>query len=295
MVENDDAPGPDFLCVGMGKSGTGWIYDQCQHHPAFWMPPFKEIHYLDREYPRRIAKKILGMSREMANEKRLKRGKRGLEDRDMTFIYETQDARYQPMDLERYARMFRFKGDQLSGDVTPSYSDLSEEVIGRVMARFPAMKVILLVRDPVARAWSHFCMHYRGDRVEAEQLLDPDKFRELLRESRVFRTGSPARIARKWLLHVPRDQFRYYFFEDLSSDPAKIRREFMIFLGADPDVAVLFDAAHNKKAGKSKLELKDEIRAILVEHFADELVASAEFFGSHARNWPSQYGLAVPA
>lgn len=45
------AEGPDFLCIGMGKAGTGWLYDQCAHHPDFWMPPIKEIHYLDREQP----------------------------------------------------------------------------------------------------------------------------------------------------------------------------------------------------------------------------------------------------
>ena len=39
--------GPDFICIGMQKAGTGWAYDQLQYHPDFWMPPVKEIHYLD--------------------------------------------------------------------------------------------------------------------------------------------------------------------------------------------------------------------------------------------------------
>jgi hypothetical protein len=43
--------GPDFICIGMQKAGTGWLFDQLQYHPDFWMPPIKEIHYLDRDPP----------------------------------------------------------------------------------------------------------------------------------------------------------------------------------------------------------------------------------------------------
>src|SRR5215469_17740999 len=43
--------GPDFICIGMPKAGTGWLYDQLSHHPDFWMPPVKELHYLHRPVP----------------------------------------------------------------------------------------------------------------------------------------------------------------------------------------------------------------------------------------------------
>ena len=38
---------PDFLCVGAQKAGTSWLYRQLELHPDFWMPPVKELHYLD--------------------------------------------------------------------------------------------------------------------------------------------------------------------------------------------------------------------------------------------------------
>src|SRR5438093_12007205 len=38
---------PDFLCVGAQKAGTSWLYRQLEPHPDFWMPPIKELHYLD--------------------------------------------------------------------------------------------------------------------------------------------------------------------------------------------------------------------------------------------------------
>src|SRR5689334_15761196 len=42
--------GPDFLCVGAQKAGTGWLYEQLRSHPDFWMPPVKELHYFDRAW-----------------------------------------------------------------------------------------------------------------------------------------------------------------------------------------------------------------------------------------------------
>jgi hypothetical protein len=295
MVKNETAPGPDFLCIGMGKSGTKWLYDQCEHHPAFWMPPIRELHYLDREFPRRVAKNLLNVSREVANQRRIAWGKRSLEDRDMTFLHESRDARHQPMDLEHYARMFRFKGQQLSGDVTPSYSALPVELITRVVTRFPEVKVILLIRDPVARAWSHICMKHRGGSIDAGELREVDRFRAVLKKSKVLRTDSPATIASKWSSQVPRGQFRHFFFDDLVADPAKLRRDLMSFLGADPEIVLPVDPAHNKEIAKLKLQITDEIRMILVEHFAEELVASAEFFGGHAREWPRRNGVTLMA
>src|SRR5947208_16606603 len=38
---------PDFLCAGAQKGGTSWLYRQLEPQPDFWMPPVKELHYLD--------------------------------------------------------------------------------------------------------------------------------------------------------------------------------------------------------------------------------------------------------
>jgi len=35
--------GPDVICIGMEKAGTGWLYDQLAHADGAWMPPIKEL------------------------------------------------------------------------------------------------------------------------------------------------------------------------------------------------------------------------------------------------------------
>ncbi len=40
---------PDFLGIGAQKSGTTWLYQNLAAHPQVWMPPVKELHYLDHK------------------------------------------------------------------------------------------------------------------------------------------------------------------------------------------------------------------------------------------------------
>ena len=48
LLAADDTRGPDFICIGAQKAGTRWLFDQLAFHPGFWMPPVKELHYLNR-------------------------------------------------------------------------------------------------------------------------------------------------------------------------------------------------------------------------------------------------------
>jgi hypothetical protein len=285
------ATGPDFVCIGMGKSGTGWLYDQLLHHPQFWMPPIKELHYLDREIPRiRTADKKLA-NRERQSYRVADESLKRLVERDIAFLEAVKAVRKQRMDLELYAGLYRFKGEQMTGDISPSYCAMDEELIARILARFQGLKIILLLRDPVARAWSHFTMKQRTDRLDEFILHDPARFRESLDKSKVFRTGAPALIVRKWRKLVPEARFRHYFFDDLVTDPVGLRRNVLTFLGADPERESALDPRHNRKGSKTKLEMSAQIKAILVEKFAEELREAATLLGGHAAQWAEKYGV----
>ena len=48
LLAAGDTRGPDFICIGAQKAGTRWLFDQLAFHPGFWMPPIKELHYLNQ-------------------------------------------------------------------------------------------------------------------------------------------------------------------------------------------------------------------------------------------------------
>ena len=163
--------GPDFICIGMAKAGTGWLFDQLKVHPDFWLPPVKELSYLSRSKPRlKAARKTHERARDRPD----------WEDRDFQFLEEAVALAREPRDIARYAALYRHKGNQKSGDITPGYGLISEDVIGEIAERLPHVKVIYLVREPIARLWSHINLFYNRDKFDAALLENTSRFADYL-------------------------------------------------------------------------------------------------------------------
>ena len=99
---------PDFLCVGVHKGGTTWLYQQLDAHPDFWMPPLKELHYFDQ----------LGRVQRASTP-------RCRDERDARFLESIKSLSAKPyLDFEHYAHLFQSKGfaellDAEYGDCPP--------------------------------------------------------------------------------------------------------------------------------------------------------------------------------
>ena len=269
---------PDFLCIGAHKGGTTWLYQQLDSHPDFWMPPFKELHYFDQ----------------LSNVERAS-SPRCRDEQDLRFLESIKNLSAKPyMDLEHYARLFEAKGSLLSGDISPNYSTLSNEVIRQVAGYFPTLKVIFLARDPVERVWSHLSMEVRYRQIEPFDVTDINEVnRNLVRRGLLLRSYPSAVVAR-WKRHVHPDRFRIYFFDDLQGNPTELRRSILRFLDADPAKrGSRAMADYNGWAGVEKLPLTDEVRSHLARFFKKELKTCAARLGGPARDWPARYGFSL--
>jgi len=284
--------GPDFICIGMGRSGTGWLFEQVRSHPDFWMPPAKEFAYLKHESTTvrpgiggRAEK--FGRKLERASSASSRLQPRDL--RDIQFLQELMAEAGNKRDLRRYVSLFRFKADALSGEITPGYCLLEPEVIAQLAVATPEARIVLLIREPLERMWSAICKRLRHGTAERVLLQHPAAFRRYLRR-RVDPHVFPTEVVAHWKRHGPALQFQWFFFEDLVRNPERTRRDILRFIGADPDKGEPC-AGENRKAGTEKVPLTGEIREIMIEAFAKELRACATFFRSYAQDWPSRYGL----
>jgi Sulfotransferase family len=269
---------PDFLCVGAQKSGTSWLYCQLALHPDFWMPPIKEIHYFDK----------------LSRNKRLYPPRRR-DERDVCFLESIKSLSTRPyIDLENYGRLFMHKGLLLSGDISPGYSTLSEEIIQRVVSCFRNLKVIFLARDPVERAWSQLSVGVRLGRIRRFDVTNIDEIIRNLRSPGLSSRSYPSKIVARWRRHVHPDLFRLYFFDDLERTPSELRSAILQFLGADPNKpSGRLRADHHTNAGKEKLQLTEKVRSHMAWFFKDELLACARELGGPAREWPARYGFSL--
>jgi hypothetical protein len=263
------------LCVGAHKAGSTWLYQQLDSHPDFWMPPIKELHYFDQ----------LGRVQRASSP-------RCRDERDLRFLERLKNLSAQPtIDLENYGRLFEPKESLLSGDISPNYSTLSNEVIRRVVGYFPNLKVIFLARDPVERVWSHLSMEVHYGQIEPFDVTDIEEVnRNLIRRGMLLRSYPSAVVAR-WKRHVHPEQFGVYFFDDLQSNPAELRRSILRFLGADPDKpSTRLTADYNSWTKMKKLPLTNKVRSHLARFFKKELKTCAVRLGGPAKDWPARYG-----
>src|SRR5881398_2660278 len=269
---------PDFLCVGVHKGGTTWLYQQLDSHPDFWMPPLKELHYFDQ---------LSRVQRSSSSRRR--------DERDNRFLESINSLSAKPyIDLEHYARLFEPKGPLLSGDISPNYSTLSNEVIRRIVGYFPNLKVMFLARDPVERVWSHLSMEVHYRQIEPFDATNIDEVnRNLFRRGMLLRSY-PSAVVVRWKRYVHPEQFRVYFFDDLQNNPAELRRSILRFLGADPDKPNgRLTADYNSWTRMKKLPLTDKVRSHLAKFFKKELKTCAARLGGPAREWPARYGFSV--
>ncbi len=290
--------GPDFICAGMPKAGTGWLFQQLYHHPDFWMSPIKEYHYFDTVFPKATILDTIRDAREDLDTFNRGRGRLGfprLTERDQLFFDDVLSCSSGGTDLDEYARLFRQKNGQLSGDITPDYCGLNELSIARIAKAFPDLKVIFLVRDPVARCWSRLQMRERRAGFLEDKLDDAERFKVWFLNAGEGLNGYQTEIFARWKAHFPEGRVRHFLFDEIARSPKKLRRKVLHFLDADAskdsgDVNPHF----NSKSRNTKIAMPDEIKKILVDHFADEIRASTHVFGPRARPWLRRYNLKLP-
>jgi hypothetical protein len=118
---------PNFFIVGAANSGTTSLYTCLNQHPQVFLPALKEPHYFAHVRP----------------------------------SYEQRYMRTYVTEQNAYLKLFRSgAGYPAIGEASPSYL-FDVEAPARIRRFLPHAKIIMLLRDPVERAHSHYLMDLR--------------------------------------------------------------------------------------------------------------------------------------
>lgn len=116
---------PNFFIVGAAKSGTTSLYEYLKASPGVFMSPVKEPHYFTSE---------LGPASK---------------------FYYCVRAEDEYLRLFKNSRFF-----QASGEASPSYL-WDEQVPQKIHSTCPDARIIIMLRNPIDRAYSHYLMDLR--------------------------------------------------------------------------------------------------------------------------------------
>lgn len=142
---------PNFIVAGFPKCGSTSLHYYFNEHPEIFMPPQKELHYFTYD--------IL---------KELNAGKGDKESKKFHIgTYKEYKACYKEAN-----------GEIAIGDVSPSYANYAAAIpkIDRTLGS--SVKIIIVVRDPIERAYSNYLHLVREDREQLcfyEALLQEKK------------------------------------------------------------------------------------------------------------------------
>jgi hypothetical protein len=182
---------------------------------------------------------------------------------------------YRWLDLNWYAKHFQPAGDRLKGEASPSYSVLPRRMIHLLRTLIPEVKLIFLMRDPVARAWSHarHTWHHREANFQRRtgtfDTVADEEWRENFRHPWPLASGDYLGQLRRWLAVFPRRQVFVDFFERIQSDPVGLLSRIMEFLDVTPPADwSLYPTREIVMAGAAKTisnGLGDDLRLLLAE------------------------------
>ncbi|MCC6222816.1 MAG: sulfotransferase [Thermoleophilia bacterium] len=159
-------------------------------------------------------------------------------------FFDDRDGRF-ATGLEEYAQHFAgAPASSRCGESSPSYLFVPGTA-ERIHSVLPDVKLIAILRDPVARAWSHYWFNVRRGREHLG-------FEEALaREAE--RTSAPDSRAQRWFAYVGRgrylEQLRRYeavfarerllvlLLDDLIGDPAGVVASALAHVGVDSGIA----------------------------------------------------------
>lgn len=124
-------------------------------------------------------------------------------------------------------------GSQVYGEASPNYTKRQAfpGVPDRVATLIPAVKLVFVARDPVARAESQ----YRHAVLSGEDLPPPGQLIGTHHLQHLIDTSSYATQIDPWLERFPPENFLFLRFEALIANPAPVLTELAAFLGISDD------------------------------------------------------------
>lgn len=201
---------PTFLIVGAAKAGTSSVFHYLKEHPEVHTSNIKETFYFNNF--------------------------------DFNSINRSGGAYWKKpiTTLNEYKKLFlsSFPGIRASGEASTSYLPFYLETIPRIKNTLGDPKIIIILRNPVDRAFSNYLHHKRDgfEQFSFEQALK-------LEEQRVKENWWCTYQLRAWGFYYESvkayienfSNVKVSLYDDLKSDPKQFIKNIYRFIGVDSD------------------------------------------------------------
>lgn len=260
---------PNFLIIGAAKSGTTSLYEYLKQHPQIWMSSVKETNFFALEGE---LLKFCGSG-------------------DQNYI-----NKFSITKIEDYLKLFQGVENKIAiGEASPLY--LYHPMASRRIQHYiPDAKLIVILRNPVDRAYSSFLHLVRDGREPLRnfaQALQEEEVRICNNWEHIWhyqQMGFYYIQLNRYFNTFSRQQIRVYLFEDFITNPVYMLKDIFQFLGVDdsfiPNLSIKHNVSINSKDQKhTKLMLKIPVRRRLVEVYKEDVFKLQELIQQELSKW----------
>lgn len=237
---------PNFLIIGAAKCGTSSLYDYLMQHPCIGGSLTKQIHFFDRYYDRQTSwYKVC-----------------------FPFVWE---------------KFFieKIKGKKfVTGEATPHYMThpLAAKRAHKVVSD---AKIIVMLRNPVDRAYSHYNMEKANKKEELsfEEAIEKEperitgEFEEMLNNKNnsgrnyphraYIKSGEYLEQIKRWREFYTKENFMYIKSEEFNKNPSYVYNDVLKFLGLPPFELKTYEKIRKRNYQK----MNPDTRKKLIEYF----------------------------
>jgi len=271
--------GIDFIGIGAQKTASSWLWKLLKEHDDIWLPPIKELHYFDRDtsYPspsflfsESLRTRLHGQEPHniLFRDKLISTMSQQLLSKDTQKIHWLNKFFFSEFSDEWYVSLFDEGKGKLRGEITPSYSIISQQDIHHIRTLFPELKIILVIRDPVERAWSQARFYMKHNKLALDS--SAQEIKAFLDSPAQESRSNYSEILNNWESVYPKEQIFIGFYGDILANSSSFIVKICDFLGVGSKKILQSNALSKKVNTSPNLALPNEINEYLQSKYSEE-------------------------
>jgi hypothetical protein len=233
---------PNFFVIGAAKCGTTTLYNFLEQHDEVYMSPIKEPHFFcsdirienfSDEYKRYVASRGLNINEYVETDLQKKHWEWYVDD------------------FNTYLKLFKnVNQEKAIGEISNGYL-FSTVAAHEIKNKYPDAKIIMILRNPVSRAYSHYLANLRDGRTtlsfREEVEHDNKKSRKGWCISHNYvEMGLYYDQVKRFLDMFPKNQVLIFLNEELKSNPQNVGERIFEFIGVNPFAKINYSAKQNE-------------------------------------------------
>ena len=226
---------PDFLIIGPQRTGTTWLHRNLILHPNIYIPHTKELYFFNYLIIKNTEGSHYTSDRLEWYSKQFNISLKDYFQKNITILKSYRSLKY--LDY----KPFRFFKPDVRGEATASYAAMDDKLIDEIFALNPDIKIILMVRNPIERAWSHAKLQLSKKVKDFPRGMNFKRFKEFYSSDYMMRCGCYTDIIQRWKKFTGEENLFIGLFDEISVNPNNLLLRLLKFLGLRGNVWVNAD------------------------------------------------------